>query len=176
MFRAAKPVSMPNIVASSEEDKLSPSEHCLGQPQQASKADGVVCQDNRLGQPKNGATLLTDQRSQDVTHGNDRPSDSGTGAAQGIMTSGPEDGRQEAAGQTVQPDELLGELNDVDLAEQRRILHDLWLHRTASLTKTAVKRPAVGGGKVANKRTKPFSLAKGKQSQLSNIVTKPKGG
>lgn len=60
-------------------------------------------------------------------------------------------------------------LDGVDLAEQRQILHDLWLQRNASLTKPALKRPAGGGGKTGDKRTKSSS---GKQSQISGLLRK----
>ena len=62
-----------------------------------------------------------------------------------------------------------GGLAGVDLAEQRQILHDLWLERNASLTKPALKRPAVGDGKTGSKRTKSSS---GKQSQISGLLRK----
>lgn len=81
--------------------------------------------------------------------------------------------QREPEGQASPDDSGIGELEGVDVAEQRQILHDLWLQRNASLTRTAVKRPGVGGGKVDNKRTRPNTVQMGKQAQLSGLLRKP---
>lgn len=91
------------------------------------------------------------------------------GTSNAEMASGSQESGRDSDAQEM-PDTVLGEFNGVDIAEQRQILHDLWLQRNASLTKAAVKRPAIGGGKLASKRTKPSSVQKAKQSQLSGLL------
>lgn len=104
-------------------------------------------------------------KSDNSSRGADR--EHGTSTAE--MASGSQESGRDSDAQEM-PDTVLGEFSGVDIAEQRQILHDLWLQRNASLTKAAVKRPAIGGGKIASKRTKPSSVQKAKQSQLSGLL------
>jgi len=62
-------------------------------------------------------------------------------------------------------------LSDVDLAEQKQIMHDLWLERNALSSRTAAKRPAPAT-KTGNKRSKLSAAGKGKQTQLSALLKK----
>lgn len=62
-------------------------------------------------------------------------------------------------------------LNDVDLAEQKRIMHELWLERNALSARTAAKRTAPAT-KTGSKRSRLSTLGKGKQTQLSAMLTK----
>jgi hypothetical protein len=62
-------------------------------------------------------------------------------------------------------------LSNVDLAEQKQIMHDLWLERNALSSRTAAKRPAPAT-KTNNKRSKLSAAGKGKQTQLSALLKK----
>ncbi|DBB00910.1 hypothetical protein WJX77_007765 [Trebouxia sp. C0004] len=62
-------------------------------------------------------------------------------------------------------------LSDVDLAEQKQIMHDLWLERNALSSKVAAKRSAAAT-KTSNKRSKLSTTGKGKQTQLSALLKK----
>ena len=62
-------------------------------------------------------------------------------------------------------------LSDVDLAEQKQIMHDLWLERNALSSRTAAKRPAPAT-KTNSKRSKLSAAGKGKQAQLSALLKK----
>ncbi len=62
-------------------------------------------------------------------------------------------------------------LSDVDLAEQKQIMHDLWLGRNALSSRIAAKRPAPAT-KTSNKRSKLCTTGKGKQTQLSALLKK----
>ena len=62
-------------------------------------------------------------------------------------------------------------LSDVDLAEQKRIMHELWLERNALSARIAAKRTAPAS-KTGSKRSRLSTLGKGKQTQLSAMLTK----
>ncbi len=62
-------------------------------------------------------------------------------------------------------------LSDVDLAEQKQIMHDLWLERNALSSRTAAKRPAPATN-ISNKRSKLSAAGKGKQTQISALLKK----
>ena len=62
-------------------------------------------------------------------------------------------------------------LSDVDLAEQKRIMHELWLERNALSARIAAKRIAPAS-KTGSKRSRLSTLGKGKQTQLSAMLTK----
>jgi len=62
-------------------------------------------------------------------------------------------------------------LSNVDLAEQKQIMHDLWLERNALSSRNAAKRPAPAT-KAGNKRIKLSTTGKGKQTQLSALLKK----
>ena len=62
-------------------------------------------------------------------------------------------------------------LNNVDLAEQKRIMHELWLERNALSARIAAKRTAPAS-KTGSKRSRLSTLGKGKQTQLSAMLTK----
>lgn len=62
-------------------------------------------------------------------------------------------------------------LNDVDLAEQKRIMHDLWLERNALSARNGVKRSAPSQ-KTSSKRGKSSAGAVGKQTQLHALLKK----
>ncbi len=62
-------------------------------------------------------------------------------------------------------------LNGVDLAEQKQIMHELWLEKNALSARNAAKRPAPAG-KACSKRSRLTSAGKGKQTQLSAMLRK----
>ena len=62
-------------------------------------------------------------------------------------------------------------LSDVDLTEQKQIMHDLWLERNALSSRIAAKRPAPAT-KTSNKRSRLCTTGKGKQVQLSALLKK----
>ena len=80
-------------------------------------------------------------------------------------TLGPANGEQRDGAAAVRSDQL----NSVDLAEQKQIMHDLWLERNALAARNLVKRPAPAS-KTGSKRSKVSSLGKGKQTQLSALL------
>ena len=65
----------------------------------------------------------------------------------------------------------LNALQSVDLAEQKQILHELWLEKNA-LSARSAKRPAAVTKK-DGKRTKHSSSGTGRQTQLSAMLKKP---
>ena len=60
-------------------------------------------------------------------------------------------------------------LLSIDLAEQKQILHELWLEKNALSARTAAKRPAAVGKKDA-KRTKFAGSGSGRQKQISAML------
>ena len=73
-----------------------------------------------------------------------------------------------------EPAEVVGKesvLNDVDLAEQKRIMHDLWLERNALSARNGVKRSAPTQ-KTNSKRSKSNAGPVGKQTQLHALLKK----
>ncbi|KAA6422642.1 MAG: hypothetical protein FRX49_07502 [Trebouxia sp. A1-2] len=62
-------------------------------------------------------------------------------------------------------------LSNVDVAEQKQIMHDLWLEKNALSSRSAAKRPAPAN-KTSNKRSKLAITGKSKQTQLSAMLKK----
>lgn len=62
-------------------------------------------------------------------------------------------------------------LHSIDLAEQKQILHELWLEKNALSARASAKRPAVAS-KADSKRTKLLS-GNSRQTQIFSMLRKP---